>query len=81
MLLVAVDKKASRSSRLSLDATDIEEIVGGGGGADRDGKDGYARKGPKAVLSAVLQKLTLFNSRRKDLFILSYRGKKVVAPH
>lgn len=78
MLLVAVDKRARRSSRLSLDAADIGEIVGG---AHQDGRGGGARKGPKAALSAVLQRLTLFNSRRKDLFILSYRGKKVIAPH
>ncbi|CAM9177989.1 unnamed protein product, partial [Scytosiphon promiscuus] len=82
MVIVAVDKKARRSSRLSLDAAEVAEIVdsrhrGGGGG------DIYAAKtkGVHAALSAVLQKLTLFNSRRKDLFILSYRGKKVAAPH
>lgn len=75
MSLVAVDKKARRSSRLSLDAAEIDEIVG----AHRVG--GTAAKGPGGVLSAVLQKLTVFNSRRKDLFILSYKGKKVVAPH
>lgn len=78
MLLVAVDKKARRSSRLSLDAADVGEIVGG----NQAGKGGdTASKGAQGALSAVLQKLTLFNSRRKDLFILSYRGKKVVAPH
>lgn len=76
MLLVAVDKKARRSSRLSLGAADIAEIVG----ADRGGS-GKIVKGAQEALSAVLQKLTVFNSRRKDLFILSYKGKKVVAPH
>lgn len=77
MLLVAVDKKARRSSRLSLDAADIGEIVDG---AHQDSR-GLRKGGPQGVLSAVLRKLTLFNSRRKDLFILSYRGKKVIAPH
>eukprot|EP00752_Nemacystus_decipiens_P009312 g8321.t1 len=82
MLLVAVDKKARRSSRLSLDAADVREIIGYGSHQDGE-KGGDAREaaGPRAALSAVLKKLTLFNSRRKDLFILSYRGKKVVAPH
>lgn len=78
MLLVAVDRKARRSSRLSLDAADIGEIVG----ARQAGKGGSnVIRGAQGALSAVMQKLTLFNSRRKDLFILSYRGKKVVAPH
>lgn len=78
MLLVAVDKKARRSSRLSLDAADIGKIIG----ARQAGKEGGdVKKGAKGALSVVLQKLTLFNSRRKDLFILSYRGKKVIAPH
>lgn len=75
MLLMAVDKKARRSSRLSLDAADIGEIVGAHQGGGNDG--GSVKKGAQGALSAVLQKLTLFNSRRKDLFILSYRGKKV----
>jgi len=75
MLLVAVDKKARRSSRLSLDAAEISDIVGAHRGT------GNVAEGPRGVLSAVLQKLTVFNSRRKDLFILSYKGKKVVAPH
>lgn len=79
ILLVAVDKKARRSSKLSLNAADIAEIVG----TDQDGSRGSKKivKGSQGVLSAVLQKLTVFNSRRKDLFILSYKGKKVVAPH
>lgn len=77
ILLMAVDKKARRSSRLSLDAADIGEIVG----AHKAGKGGRVMKGAQAVLSAVLQKLTVFNSRRKDLFILSYRGKKIIATH
>lgn len=79
MLLVAVDKKARRSSRLSLDAADIAEIVG----ADQDGSGDSKKivKRTQGVLSSVLQKLTVFNSRRRDLFILSYKGKKVVAPH
>lgn len=81
MLIVAVDQKGRRSSRLSLDAAEVAEIVcsshGGGGGDMGAGK----AKGVHAALSAVLQKLTLFNSRRKDLFILSYKGKRVVAPH
>eukprot|EP00903_Cladosiphon_okamuranus_P019974 g18352.t2 len=79
MVLVAVDKKARRSSTLSLDAADIREIVGAHESGDKDG--GGVKKGAQGALAAVLQKLTLFNSRRKDLFILSYRGKKVVAPH
>lgn len=79
MLLVAVDKKARRSSRLSLDAADIEDIVGAHQASNDGGNS--ATKGAQGALSAVLQKLTIFNSRRKDLFILSYRGKKVTAPH
>lgn len=80
MLLVVVDKKTRRSSRLSLDAAEVSEIVCGDGVGWGD--KGVAKvKGARAALSAVLRKLTLFNSRRKDLFILSYKGKKVVAPH
>ncbi|CAB1107096.1 unnamed protein product [Ectocarpus sp. CCAP 1310/34] len=80
MLLVAVDKKSRRSSRLSLKAPDIAEIVashhggGGGGGAK-------ITTGVQGALRAVVKKLTVFNSRRKDLFILSYKGKQVTAPH
>lgn len=78
MLLVAVDKKARRSSRLSLDAADIAEIVG----TDQDSSPGSKiTNGAQRAVAAVLQKLTVFNSRRKDLFILSYKGRKVVAPH
>lgn len=79
MLLVAVDKKSRRSSKLSLKAPDITEIVasshhGGGSGAK-------TTTGVQGALRAVVKKLTVFNSRRKDLFILSYKGKKVIAPH
>lgn len=94
MLLVAVDKKAHRSSTLSLEAADIQSIVrgeqagahsgpGGNGkeSAGGGGGGGGASLGPREMLSAVLKTLTVFNSRRKGLFILSYKGKKVVAPH
>lgn len=87
MVLVAVDKKARRSSRLSLEGAEIESIVNGAaqGGEDSQGgssgDDGRSTRKAAGVFSAVVQALTVFNSRRKDLFILSYRGKKVVAPH
>lgn len=87
MSLVAFDRKTRRSSRLHLDAADIGSIVGavgetsskwgsGGGGAGAGG-----RVGALQIFSTVLKSLTVFNSRRKELFILSYRGKKVDAPH
>lgn len=83
MLLVAVDKKARRSSRLALKAVDIGNIVGRVPGAEagQDGGGGKPREGALGVFSTVLKALTVFNSRRKDLFILSYKGKEVVAPH
>lgn len=86
MLLVAVDKKARRSSRLALEAADIQSIVGEGAthsGAESNnkGSSGGTSLGAREVFSAVVKALTVFSSRRKDLFILSYKGKKVVAPH
>ncbi|CAM9325009.1 unnamed protein product [Hapterophycus canaliculatus] len=80
MLLLAVDKGTRRSSSLSLDAAEVAQITCS---RQNGGSDLGAAKvtGAHAALSAVIQKLTLFNSRRKDLFILSYKGKKVVAPH
>ncbi|CAM9594340.1 unnamed protein product [Ectocarpus sp. 6 AP-2014] len=84
MLLVAVDKKSRRSSRLSLKAPDITEIVAshhGGGGGGGGGGGVRTSTGVQGALRAVVKKLTVFNSRRKDLFILSYKGKKVTAPH
>lgn len=88
MSLVAFDKKTRRSSRLHLEAADIGSIVGavgdttskrGGGGGGGGGTGG--RVGALEIFSTVLKSLTVFNSRRKELFILSYRGKKVAAPH
>lgn len=86
MLLVAVDKKARRSSRLALEATDIQSIVGesatqSSAESNNTGSGGGTSLGTREVFSAVVKALTVFNSRRNDLFILSYKGKKVVAPH
>lgn len=81
MLLVAVEKKARRSSRLSLEAADLGNIVSAVGGTDKRQGGGGIIGGALGAFSAVLKALTVFNSRRKDLFILSYKGKKVVAPH
>lgn len=79
MLIVAVDTKTRRSSSLLLEATDVRDIVDKG--TDERLYSDAGKFGAATVFSAVLKRLTVFNSRRKDLFILSYRGKKVVAPH
>lgn len=84
MSLVAFDKKTRRSSRLHLEAADIGSIVGAVGDttSKRGGGGGTgSRVGALEIFSTVLKSLTVFNSRRKELFILSYRGKKVAAPH
>lgn len=83
MSLVAFDKITRRSSRLHLEAADIGSIVGavGDAGSERGGGSGGARIGALEIFSTVLKSLTVFNSRRKELFILSYRGKKIAAPH
>lgn len=88
MSLVAFDKKTRRSSTLQLKAADIGIILGtvggdggNGGGGRGSGGGGGGRAGTLNIFATVLKSLTVFNSRRKDLFILSYRGKKIAAPH
>lgn len=81
MSLVAFDKKTRRSSTLQLKAADIGIILGTVGGDGGNGGGGGGRTGTLDIFATVLKSLTVFNSRRKDLFILSYRGKKIAAPH
>lgn len=86
MEIEAVDKKARRSSTLSLGAGDVRFIVEAGqdtqseGNGGTGGADLSTSRALEAFL-AVLKKLTLFKSRRKNVFLLSYKGKNVSAPH
>lgn len=81
MKLLAVDKKSRKSTTLTLEAADIRDIVGpvdrptsaSGGGWDSDA-------GASEAFAAVLKRLTIFKSHQKILFILSYKGKKVMTP-
>lgn len=97
MSLVATDRKANRSAKLKLDTIEIANVLALGtkdeslpvafelhdpeqGNRDSCTSDtiaGYAQ----ATFEAVLMSLTLFNSRQKDVFILSYKGRRLVAPH
>lgn len=92
MSLVAVDPLTRRSSRLSLKAEDIAAIACCSTAAEgtaravglEDGREHVtASVGRQAerTFAAVLKSLTLFNSRRKGVFILSYKGRKPMAPH
>lgn len=82
MKLLAVDKKSRKSTTLTLEAADIREIMGP---VDRPTSASGGRwdggAGALEAFAAVLKILTIFKSHRKDLFILSYKGKKVMAPH
>lgn len=91
MSILALDRKARRSSKLLLNTADIASIehsAMAGGPNDRD--VGYRSDADnctvgtaraRTAFAVVVKSLTVFNSRRKDLFILSYKGRKVTAQH
>lgn len=94
MSLRAVDMKARRSSSLlvlkSEDFAAIERSVTAGQRHAEAGGEVATVAPPPALtvterarkkFAMVVKSLTVFNSRRKDLFILSYRGRKVAAQH
>lgn len=94
MSLLAVDMKARRSSSLlvlkSADFAAIERSVTAEQRRTRaDGRVGTDAPPPALTIAErarkkfaiVVNSLTVFNSRRKDVFILSYKGRKVVAQH
>ena len=81
MVLIAVDNKTRRSSTLSLAAADIRDILGPADGSasanDMTNVGGWVDDaGTHEVFTAVLKRLTVFKSHLKDLFILSYRGRR-----
>lgn len=90
----AVDVKTRRSSCLVLKPDDFAAIersataaAEGHAGVEDDGcapgaADGLTVAGRARIAFArVVKSLTVFNSRQKDLFILSYKGRKVAAQH
>lgn len=89
----AVDMKTRRSSRLVLKEDDFEAIKRltavaaeghaevGGGSCGPGGDTSTLAERARIAFGAAVKSLTVFNSRKRDLFILSYKGRKVAAQH